>query len=72
MMLRKISALKEEEKTGDWRKLHNKELHDLDFPPDFIWLIKRRRMKWVRHVARMGRREIYAEFALRKLKMTPL
>ena len=53
--LRKIFAFKEEEKkTGDWRKLHRKELHDLNFSPDFIWLIKRRRMRWVRHVARVG------------------
>lgn len=52
--LRKIFALKKEEKTEDWRKLHNKELRDVDFPPDFIWLIKRRRMRWVRHTAHVG------------------
>ena len=34
MLLRKIFALKEE-KIGDWRKLHNKELSDLDFPTRF-------------------------------------
>ena len=53
-VLSKIFVLKKEEKTEDWRKLRNKELHDLDFSPDFIWLIKRRRMRWVRHVARVG------------------
>jgi hypothetical protein len=28
-VLRSIFGLKKEEVTGDWRKLHNKELHDL-------------------------------------------
>jgi hypothetical protein len=59
MVLRKIFALKEE-KTGDWRKFHNKELRDVDFSADFIWLIKRRRMRWVRHVARVReKRNVY-------------
>ena len=53
MVLREIFALKEE-KTGGWRKPNSKERVDLDFSPDFIWLVKRRRMRWVRHVARVG------------------
>jgi hypothetical protein len=32
--------------TGEWRKLHNEELHDLN-----IRIIKVRRMKWAGHVA---------------------
>jgi hypothetical protein len=40
------------EVTGGWRKLHNDELHDLYSSPD-IKMIKSRRMRWARHVARM-------------------
>jgi hypothetical protein len=34
-----------------WRKLHNKKLHDLNFFPSVIRVIKLRRMRWVGHVA---------------------
>jgi hypothetical protein len=40
--------------TGEWRRLHNKELHALYFLPHFICVIKSRRMRWVGHVAHMG------------------
>jgi hypothetical protein len=39
---------------GEWRKLHNKELHDLYFSPSIIKIIKSLRRRWVGHVARMG------------------
>ncbi|KAJ4444778.1 hypothetical protein ANN_06575, partial [Periplaneta americana] len=38
---------------GEWRKLHNAELHTLYSPPDIIRNIKSRRLKWPGHVARM-------------------
>jgi hypothetical protein len=38
--------------TGDWRKLYNEELHDLYSSP--IIRIVKARMRWARHVARMG------------------
>jgi hypothetical protein len=41
---------------GEWRKLHNEELHDLYSPPSIIRIIKSRRMRWAGHVARMRRR----------------
>jgi hypothetical protein len=39
--------------TGDWRKLHNEELRNLYSSPTTIRMIKSRRMRWARHVARM-------------------
>jgi hypothetical protein len=47
-VLRRIFGPKSYEVTGEWRNLHNKELHDL------YRLIKSRRMRWTGHVARMG------------------
>jgi hypothetical protein len=44
--------------TGDWRKLHNEELHNLYSSPSIIKVIKSRRMRWTGHVARMGRRRM--------------
>jgi hypothetical protein len=40
--------------TGEWRKLHNEELHDLYSSPSIIRIMKSRRMGWAGHVARMG------------------
>jgi hypothetical protein len=46
--------------TGEWRKLHNEELHNLYSSPDIIRQIKSRRMRWTGHVARMGEeRKVY-------------
>jgi hypothetical protein len=55
-VLRRIFGPKRDEVTGEWRKLHNKELHDLYSSPSIIIIIKSRRMRWAGHVARMGRR----------------
>jgi hypothetical protein len=41
--------------TGEWSKLHNEELHDLYCSPNIGRVIKSRRMRWVGHVARMGK-----------------
>jgi hypothetical protein len=53
-VLRRISGPKRDEATGEWRKLHNVELHDLYSSPSIIRIIKSRRMRSVGHVARMG------------------
>jgi hypothetical protein len=52
-VLRRILGPKRDEETGGWRKLHNKELHDLYFLASIIRIIKWR-MWWDEHVARMG------------------
>jgi hypothetical protein len=53
-MLRRIFGPKRDEVTGEWRKLHNEELRDLYTSPSIIRIIKSRRMRWTRHVARIG------------------
>jgi hypothetical protein len=53
-VLRKIVGPKRDEVTGEWRKLHNKELCDLYSSPSIIRIIKSRGMRWAGHVARMG------------------
>jgi hypothetical protein len=55
-VLRRIFGPKRDGVTGGWRKLHNDELHNLYSSPSLIRIIKSRRMRWVGHVARMGRR----------------
>jgi hypothetical protein len=40
--------------TGDWRKLHNEELHNWYSSPNINRMIKSRRMIWTGHIARMG------------------
>jgi hypothetical protein len=52
-VLRRIFGPTRDEVTGEWRKLHNKELHDFYSSPS---IMKSRRMKWAGHVARMERR----------------
>ena len=42
------------EVTGDWRRLHNKELYALCSSPNITHVIKSRRQREVGHVAHMG------------------
>jgi hypothetical protein len=43
--------------TGNWRKLHNEELHNMYSSASIIRIIKSRRMRWLGHVERMGERK---------------
>jgi hypothetical protein len=53
-VLRRIFGPKRDQVTGEWRKQHNEELHDLFSSPSIIRIMKSRRMRLVRHVACMG------------------
>ena len=53
-VLRRILGPRRDEVTGQWRKLHNEELNDLYASPNIVRVIKSRRMRLARHVARMG------------------
>jgi hypothetical protein len=52
-VLRRIFGPKRDEVTGEWRKLHNKELHDL-YSSSIIRIMKIMRMRLAGLVARMG------------------
>jgi hypothetical protein len=41
-VLRRIIGPKRDEVTGEWRKLHNGELHDLYYSPNIVWVLKSR------------------------------
>jgi hypothetical protein len=41
-VLRMIFGLKKAEVTGEWRRLHNKELYALYSSPNMLWMIKSR------------------------------
>jgi hypothetical protein len=58
-VLRRIFGPKKEEVMGDWRKLHNEELHNLYSLPNTSRMIKSRRMRWAGHATRMEKRNAY-------------
>ena len=37
---------------GEWRRLHNEELHSLYRSPNIVRMIKSRRLRWAGHVTR--------------------
>ena len=54
-VLRKIFGAKRDEITGEWRKLHNADLHELYSSPNIIRNLKSRRLRWAGQVASMGK-----------------
>jgi hypothetical protein len=64
-VLRVIFGPKREVVVGGWGKLHDEELHKLYTSPNITRVIKARRMRWVGHVACMGRqrknKELWSE-----------
>jgi hypothetical protein len=59
-VLRRIFRPKRDEVTGEWRKMHNEKFHNLYSSPNIIRHMKRRRMRWAGHMARMGEeRKVY-------------
>jgi hypothetical protein len=53
-VLRRMVGPKRDGVIGRWRKLHNKELHDLYSSRSIIRMIKSMRMRLTGNVARMG------------------
>jgi len=53
-VLRRVFESKRDEVTGEWRKLHNEEIRDLCSLPNIVRVVKSRRIRWTRHVARVG------------------
>jgi hypothetical protein len=54
MYLMRIFGPKREEKTGEWRRLHNNELYALYSSPNNMRVLKSIRLRWAGGVARMG------------------
>jgi len=61
-VLSRIFGPKRDDVTREWRKLHYEELNDLYSLPNIVRVIKLRRIRWVWHVERMGRRDAYTGF----------
>jgi hypothetical protein len=61
-MLRRIFGPERHEVMGGQRKLHSDKLHDLYSSPSIIRSIKSRRLRWVGHVARMEKKNVYRLF----------
>ena len=60
MVLKRIFEPTSDGVTREWRKLHNEELNGLYCSPNIFLVIKSRRMRLARHVARVGeRRGVY-------------
>jgi hypothetical protein len=72
-VLRRIFGPKRDEVTGEWRKCHNKELHDLNSLPNIVRVIKSRRMRWVGHAVQKGEdRGVYRVLVVKPEGKSPL
>ncbi|KAJ4438384.1 hypothetical protein ANN_14329, partial [Periplaneta americana] len=72
-VLKKIFGTKRDEVIGEWRKLHNAELHVFYSSPDIIRNIKSRRLRRAGHVARKDEsRNVYRVLVERPEGKRPL
>jgi hypothetical protein len=72
-VLMRIFGPKRDEVTGEWRKLHNGEVHKLSSSPNIIRQINSRRMRWAGHVARMvEERTVYRVLVEKRKGKKPL
>ena len=53
-VLRGVFEPKRDQERGEWRKVQNEELNDLNTPLNIVRLIKLRRMRWMGHGGRVG------------------
>jgi hypothetical protein len=55
-VLTRIFGPERDERTGEWRRLHNEKFNDLHSSPNVVRVRKSRRMGWAGHVAHMRER----------------
>jgi len=67
-VLRRIFWPKRNDVTEEWKKVHNEELNNLYCSPNFVRVIKSRRMRWAEHVARMGKKRDVCRVLLGNLR----
>jgi hypothetical protein len=73
IFLNSVYLIDRDEVTGEWRRLHNKELYALYSSPNIIRVMKSRTLRWAGHVARMGeRRGAYRALAWKPEGRRPL
>ena len=60
-ILRRIFGPMRDE-NGEWRKLHNEELHSSYRSPNIVRVIKSRRLRWAGHVARRRKVGVLSKF----------
>jgi hypothetical protein len=53
-LLKKTFGPKRKELRGEWRKLHNEELHLFYSSPNMVQLNKSKRIRWVGHANHVG------------------
>ena len=58
-VLRRIFGPERDEVRGEWRRLYNKKFYGLYSSPNIIRVIKSRRLRLARHVARTWREDVY-------------
>jgi hypothetical protein len=72
-VLRRIFGPMRDEVTGEWRNVHNEELHILFSSLNIVGQIKSRRMRWAGHVSRVGEeRKLYRVLVGKPERKRPL